>query len=131
MSDYGNGKRKCKRMIKGIRELDMFNKDITLYYKGKDQSDSIFGSILTILYISIYVAFFIYKSTRLFKKLDLSIYESEIMSQDPPSIELNNDIFYQVFSLKDPENYEPILDETIYTVKGLFKRKNLIKNIIV
>ena len=118
MSDFGKQKRKCKE----IREIDMFNKDITLYYKGKDQTSTTFGSILTIIYTTVYLVFFIYKIIRMFRKTDLSIYTSEVVSENPPSIQLSNEIYYLAFALEDPETEEFVFDETIYTAKAFFKR---------
>ena len=123
MSDYGNNERNCKGVMKGLREVDMFNKDITLYYKGNDQSNTLYGSILTIIYITAYFTFFVYKIIRMFKKIDISIYESEILPKSSPSIQLTSEIFYPVFTLTDPIYSKPILDETIYIPKAYFKRR--------
>ena len=53
--------KKCKSFSKVLESLDIFGKEIDIYYKGKSRRTSIIGFIFTFLYISVYLAFFIYK----------------------------------------------------------------------
>ena len=45
--------------FENIGDIDLFGKDITIYYKGKSQINSWIGRVLTFLYIGIYL-FFLY-----------------------------------------------------------------------
>ena len=51
--------KKCKSFSKVLESLDIFGKEIDIYYKGKSRRTSIIGFIFTFLYISVYLAFFI------------------------------------------------------------------------
>ena len=107
---------------KRLKNIDTFGRDITLYYKGKEKSKTYFGSAFTILYLSLYLTFLIYKLIKMLKKTDVTFYDSEIVPKERPFIQLNNDNFYGGFALEDPNTYDPFIDETIYTVKAFFKR---------
>ena len=97
----------CIKDIKIFSEFDLFGKVPELYFKGKSQRTSVFGKILTYVYIAIYIAYFIYKIVRMVKKIDITFYESYAFS-GIPSMPLNNQNFYGGFSLGG------VIDETIY-----------------
>ena len=58
--------KKCS--LKFIQDLDMFGKVPGLYYKGNDKKNKWYGTIVSIIYLIIYVAFFTYKLIRMLKK---------------------------------------------------------------
>ena len=111
-----------KNFFEKLKDIDIFGRDIALYYKGKEQTKTFFGSIFTILLLFIYLTFFVFKLIRMLKKTDVTFYDSEIVPEERPFIQLNNDNFYGGFALEDPNTYDPFIDETIYTVKAFFKR---------
>ena len=102
--------KRCNLDCQFLSEFDLFGKEPELYFKGKPQRTTLFGKILTYFYISIYIAFFIYKIIRMLKKADITFYESNAFS-GVPSIKLTSDLFYLGFSVNnniDPTLYYPI-----------------------
>ena len=97
----------CNIQCEFLSEFDLFGKIPEIYFKGKSQRTSVFGKVLTYFYITIYVAFFIYKIIRMYEKVDISFYETYAFS-GIPSIKLTNDLFYGGFSLGNT------IDETLY-----------------
>ena len=55
-----------------MHDIDLFGNQVELYYKGKSKLTSWFGVFFTILYISAYLAFFIYKVIRMMKRDDVT-----------------------------------------------------------
>ena len=102
---------RCNNDCQFLSEFDLFGKNPELYFKGKSQRTTIFGKVLTYCYISIYIAFFIYKIIRMLKKVDITFYESNTFS-GVPSIKLTSDLFYLGFSINntiDPTLYYPVV----------------------
>ena len=81
-----------------LTDFDLFGKVPELYYKGKSKKSSTFGLVLTILYIILYIAFLIYKLIRMFKRVDMTFYDSYTF-QGLPSINLTNNEFYGGFGM--------------------------------
>ena len=113
----------CRRKFgcKFLKDLDIFGKNVELFYKGKDKQNTYFGSILTITYGIIYLAFLLYKIIRMFKKKDIIFYDTFSYLDEPPIINITNENFYGGFALEDPNSYDPFIDETIYIPKAYFK----------
>ena len=59
-----------------LTDFDLFGKEPEFYYHGKSKKSSLFGIVLTIVYIVIYIAFLIYKLIRMLKRVDLTFYDS-------------------------------------------------------
>ena len=111
------GKLSCKF----LKDLDIFGINVELFYKGKDKKNTYFGSLLTITYGIIYLAFFLYKIIRMFRKKDITFYDTFSYMDEPPIIDITNENFYGGFALEDPNSYDPFIDETIYIPKAYFK----------
>ena len=113
----------CKKKIsfKFIQDFDLFGKEPGLYYKRKEKKNSWYGSVFSIVYVTIYIGFFIYKLLRMLKKTDVTFYDSLEYFDDLPSIKLNNNIFYGGFALEHPITYDQFIDETIYYPRAFFK----------
>ena len=58
----------------------------------------------------------------MFRKTELIIYDAYIYSGQPPSMQLNHDIFYGGFALEDPLTYDAFIDERIIFQKLIIKR---------
>ena len=110
-----------KLNYKLLKNIDIFGKNIQLYYKGKEKKNTYFGSILTIIYGLIYIAFISYKLYRMFTKKDLTFYDTYAYIDEPPIINITNENFYGGFALEDPVTYDPFIDEEIYYPKAYFK----------
>ena len=72
-----------------LTDFDLFGKVPELYYKGKSKKASTMGLVLTVIYIILYIAFLIYKLIRMFKRVDMTFYDSYTF-QGLPSINLTN-----------------------------------------
>ena len=117
-----------KNKINAIN-LDLFGKKITLFFNGNETDGTIFGKIMTFIYVLIYVISFLMFTLAVFLKKVKTYYDSEITSKELPKISLNHDLLYFGFSLQDSETYDSYIDETIYYPKAYYKkakRKNKI-----
>ena len=112
--------KKCKSFSKVLESLDIFGKEIDIYYKGKSRRTSIIGFIFTFLYISVYLAFFIYKLILMFKRAEVTFYDTYAFTGEPPKIKLTPDKFYGGFALGNPYTLETFVDDTIYTVSAIY-----------
>ena len=81
-----------------LTDFDLFGKLPELYYKGKSKKSSILGIVLTVIYIVLYIAFLIYKLVRMFKRIDVTFYDSYTF-KGLPSIKLTNNEFYGGFAM--------------------------------
>ena len=61
----------CGLSFKFLKNIDIFDKNFELYYKGKNKKSTYIGSIFTLLYGFIYFAFFLYKILRMINKKDV------------------------------------------------------------
>ena len=107
--------------FKFLKNFDMFDKPINLYYKGNQKNHTYLGSLMTITYGLIYFLFFLYKVVNMFKRTDVIFYDTFAYINEPQIINITNDIFYGGFALEDPSTYDPFIDETIYYPKAYFK----------
>ena len=104
----------CKINFKFIQEIDLYGRIPKLYYKEKTQKRTYFGSLTTIAYIIVYIAFFVYKINKMLKKVDVSFYETYVYTNGTPEIELNNQNFYGGFALGNPLTRKVFKDESVY-----------------
>ena len=100
--------------LKYLKEIDFFGKIPEFYYKGKAQKKSWFGRIITIFYIAIYIIFLAYKLNRMINRIDISFFDIYSNLANTPSIDINKENFYILFSVFNSTTDEPIFDETIY-----------------
>ena len=90
-----------------LTDFDLFGKRPELYYKGKSKKASTLGIILTLIYIVLYLTFLIYKLVRMFKRIDVTFYDSYTFI-GLPSITLTNNEFFGAFGMGG------IVDERMY-----------------
>ena len=109
-------------MLKMIKNFDLFGKEPDLYYKGNPKKTSWLGFVLTLLYIIIYVAFFIYKFIRMINRVDVTFYETYAFTGHIPSVVLNKEIFAGGIGLLNPYTEQNYLDERIYKVTATYRR---------
>ena len=93
-----------------LTDFDLFGKQPDLYYKGKSKKSTTLGIVLTVIYIVIYIAFLLYKLIRMFKRIDVTFYDSYTF-KGLPSIKLTNNEFYGGFGMGG------IVDERMYYLK--------------
>ena len=112
----------CNLSCRFLKDIDMFGKEVELYYKGRSKKTSWIGRIFTILFVCIYIGLIIYKVIRMLQRYDVSFYDTFLYEDKPPSIQLSNELFYGGFALEDPNTYDSFIDEGIYYPKAYFKR---------
>ena len=99
--------------FKILKEIDFFGKSPEFYINGKPKKISYIGRIFTFIFIIIYIIIFVYKLYRMFKRVDITFYDSYSYANKIPSIQITNENFYLIFTLSDGD-YQPFIDETIY-----------------
>ena len=99
--------------FKILKEIDFFGKSPEFYINGKPKKISYIGRIFTFIFIIIYIIIFVYKLYRMFRRVDITFYDSYSYANKIPSIQITNENFYLIFTLSDGD-YQPFIDETIY-----------------
>ena len=110
----------CNVKCKILDDIDLFGKEPELYFKGNSKRTSWVGKIFTIIYATIYLAFFLYKLIRMIKNVDVDFYQTTTFTGETPSIHLTNEIFYGGFALGNPSTLRTFIDESIYYVEAVF-----------
>ena len=103
-------------------KLICLEKSQNFIIKVEQKKTSWIGAILSISFILLYFAFFLYKLIRMIKKVDATFYDIYIYEEEPPSIKLSSNNFYEGFALEHPITYDVFIDEEIYIPKAYFKR---------
>ena len=107
--------KKCLKKFQILNDIDLFGKEIELYYKGNSKNSTAVGIISTVLFMAVYLAFFLYSLIRMLKREEITFFDSYSFNGEPPFIELNKDIFYFGFALFNYSVLTPFYDPTIYT----------------
>ena len=102
--------------------IDIFGKQISLFFNGNDTVDSKFGKTMSFVYLFIYATAFLMFTFSVFLKKVRTYYDSEIVLEEPPKINLNHDLLYFGFSLQDAKTYNSYIDESIYYPKAYYKK---------
>ena len=94
--------------------FDIYSRRISFFYNTREKIGSIFGFILTMIYISFTAALFLIYSIRTINRTDVRVSDSTMHAQGLPSIDVNPDVLYFAFGLEDPITLSRYIDETIY-----------------
>ena len=76
-----------------LEETDCFGKQPEFYIKSKPQQVTLMGGILTVVFIIIYIIIFGYKIYRMTKRFDITFYDSYLIADNIPTINLTNENF--------------------------------------
>ena len=101
------------KLCEFLKEMDFFGKQPEFYIKGKPNQVTFIGGILTIIFIIIYIIIFAYKIYRMSKRFDITFYDSYLITDNIPTINLTNENFYLLFTIYDDLGL-PFIDESIY-----------------
>ena len=115
----------CNVRCRIIKDIDMFGKEPELYYKTRPKKTSWIGRILSVVFVLVYFAFFLYKLIRMLKRVDVTFYDTFTYAPKPPQVPITHDNFYVAFALEDPDSYDPFIDEGVYIPKAYFKRAEM------
>ena len=96
-----------------LRNIDFFGKQPEFYIKSKPKQVTLMGRILTISFIIIYITIFGYKIYRMSKRFDITFYDSYLITDNIPTINLTNENFYLLLTISNDLGL-PFLDESIY-----------------
>ena len=94
------------------KEIDFFGKLHEFYIKRKPKQVTIFGRVLTILFILIYIIIIIYKMYRVFKRIDITFYDSFSNTDEIPIIHITKENFSLIFTVYNDSTL-PFIDESI------------------
>ena len=97
-----------------FKEIDFYGKQPEFYFKGNSKKVTCIGRIFTFIYIFIYIVFFIYKLFRMYRRIDITFYDSYSDKGEIPSINITNENFYIAFSVFNGSAGDPFIDESIY-----------------
>lgn len=97
-----------------IFDLDIYSRRISFFYNTKEKMGSIFGFILTILYIISTIILFLFYSIKIINRKEVKTHDSTMYAQGLPSININPNSLYFAFGLEDPKSLSRYIDETIY-----------------
>ena len=100
-------------MLDILKEIDFFGKLPEFYIKGKQKQVTIFGRILTSLFIIIYIILIIYKLYRVFKRVDVTFYDSYSNTDETPIVHITKENFSTIFAIYN-DSFLPYIDESIY-----------------
>ena len=108
-----------------IFDFDIYARRISFFFNSKEKIGSLFGFILTILYITSVIILFFYYSIKAIRRNQVKTHDSTMYAQGTPSIEINPNILYFAFGLEDPKSLNRYIDETIYypVINFIYKEK--------
>ena len=88
----------CNVRCRIIKDIDMFGKEPELYYKTRPKKTSWIGRILSVVFVLVYFAFFLYKLIRMLKRVDVTFYDTFTYAPKPPQVPITHDNFYVAFA---------------------------------
>ena len=110
------------------RNFDMYSKKICFFFNEKEKISSLFGFLLTMLYIFVSVILFFYQIILAIQRKNLKVYDTTIYSKEIPIIDVDINQLYFAFGLEYPNTANRYVDESIYTVELTFFDKRKIED---
>lgn len=104
-----------------LKEYDMFGREPCLYIGGQDYYGTMFGLLITIITIITICICSGYFMLEMFDTKNVNSFTSVQNPSIPLGINFTSEQFYFGFAIQDPNTYEFILDESIYTVNAVYK----------
>ena len=114
-----------------IYDFDIYSKRISFFYDKRDKVGTVFGLILTFLYVVITLILFLYYLIKIVKRSDVKSHESTLYSQGLPSININPKLFYFAFGLENPITMSRYINESLYYPKVYFIKQEKENGIFV
>jgi hypothetical protein len=94
--------------------FDMYSKRIGLFYQKKEKIGTLLGFILTMIYICVSLFLFILYITEIINRKNINVHDSTIYPKEPPSIHIDNNLFYFAFGVETHSGTTRFIDPTIY-----------------
>ena len=101
-------------MKKCLLFIDLFGKEPNLYYNEKSQKKTIIGAIFSIIHMSLFLLYLIFKLVRMFNRKDIVFYDSYAYDKEIPSINLTKENFNGAFTVGG------FIDEILYYIKAQY-----------
>ena len=100
-----------------LADFDMYSKRIGLFFQKKEKIGSLFGFILTIIYIFVSLFLFILYTSDIIHRKEVNVHDSTVYTNEAPSIKLDENLFYFAFGVESPTGTTRFIDPTIYYPK--------------
>ena len=105
-------------------DFDIYSKTIGFFYQDKERIGSIFGFVLTIIYVFISLFLFIFLTISTINKSDIKVHDSILYQKETPEMNINSDSFNFAFGIENYlTGYTRFIDETIYYPEVIYIRK--------
>ena len=108
--------------------FDIYSKKICFFFNDKEKVSSLFGFLLTMLYLFVSMILFFYQLILAIQRKNLKVYDTTIYSKDMPIIDVDINQLYFAFGLEYPNTANRYIDESIYTVELTFLDKRKIED---
>ena len=96
-------------------DFDIYSKPIGFFYRDKERIGTLFGFVLTIIYLIICLALFAFYTLTTINKSDMKVHDSFLYQKDAPEMKINSSFFYFAFGVENYlTGYTRFIDETIY-----------------
>ena len=108
-----------------IFDFDIYSRRIIFFYNTSEKIGSLFGFVLTILYVVSTIILICIYTIRTIKRSDVTVHDSTMLSQNIPSINISPNSLYFAFGLENSTSLTRFIDETIYkpTIYFIYKEK--------
>ena len=97
-----------------LLSLDIYSRRIGFFYNNRERISSYCGLFLTFIYVVASIILFIYYMILTTQRIEIRVYDSSLISQEMPVIDLNKNYFYFAFGLENPKTLNRFVDESIY-----------------
>lgn len=115
---------KVNKLNLNYLDFDIYSKKISLFYHNKEKIGSLFGFILTVIYICVSLSLFVFYTISTIKKRDINVHDSYLYQKEAPSMNLNPNSFYFAFGVENNlADFARFIEETIYYPKVYFINK--------
>ena len=105
-------------------DFDIYSKSIGFFYNDKERIGSLFGFVLTVIYMILTLCLFIYYTLSTIKKSDIKVHDSLLYQKEAPEMNIDTDLFYFAFGVENYlTGYTRFIDETIYYPEVFFVNK--------
>ena len=112
-------------------DFDMYSSGINFYFNNHDRINTCFGKLLTVIYILVSIALFVYHIIIIIQRKNFKVYDSTIYGQEMPIIDLNASSLYFAFGLEDPQSMNRFVNDSIYIPRIVFVDKAKINDELV
>ena len=105
-------------------DFDIFAKTIGFFYQDKERIGSVFGFILTIIYVFISIFLFTFFTITTITKSDIRVHDSILYQKEAPEMTINSDFFYFAFGVENHlTGFTRFIDESIYYPEVIYIKK--------